>query len=499
MKKTPFVGRLQELNQLRNLTKKKTSSLVVLSGRRRIGKSRLIEEFSKNYRFLKFSGLPPTKNITSQDQKNEFIRQLNKITGYSSIQATDWGDLFSLLAKETNEGKAIILFDEISWLGYQDNLFLGKLKNAWDLEFKSNPNLILILCGSVSSWIEKNILQDTGFVGRISLNLHLKELLLSECNQLMNIIGFRGSEYDKFKLLSVMGGVPKYLEEILPHLTAEANIQQLCYQSSGILFREFKDIFSDLFSKKISSYQKIVSALIDGTKSSNEIAKITHLSRGSYFTECLNNLIQLGFIQKDYTWSIKTKKESKLSLLRLSDNYLRFYLKNIEPHYSKILSRPITININISDSTFGLQFENLVLSNRNLIWQQIPINQNDIINDGPFFQRATSRIKGCQIDYLIQNRFNNLFVCEIKFSKNLIGLQVVNEVKEKIKRLSLPRGFSCYPILIHINGITNDLQESDYFCKIIDFRDFLDERKNIADTLQRFHFDNQSQQKNNFI
>jgi hypothetical protein len=93
-------------------------------------------------------------------------------------------------------------------------------------------------------------------------------------------------------------------------------------------------------------------------------------------------------------------------------------------------------------------------------------------------------MKGCQIDYLIQNRFNNLFIYEIKFSKNPIGLQVANEVKEKIKRLSLPRGFSCYPILIHINGITKDLFESNYFCQIIDFSVFLNEKKNILDTFQ---------------
>ena len=73
MKKTPFVGRCQELEQLKSLTRKKTSSLVVVYGRRRIGKSRLIEEFGKEFRFLRFSGIPPTPKTTAQDQKNEFV------------------------------------------------------------------------------------------------------------------------------------------------------------------------------------------------------------------------------------------------------------------------------------------------------------------------------------------------------------------------------------------------------------------------------------------
>ncbi len=476
MKKTPFVGRFNELEKLRNLTRKKTSSLIVVYGRRRVGKSRLIEEFSKEFRFLRFSGLTPTKRMTKQDQKNEFAQQLSKQTGFPYIEAKDWGDLFSILAREIKSGRVIILFDEISWMGSKDPLFLGKLKNAWDMEFKSNPELILILCGSVSSWIEKNILNSTGFMGRISSRLQIQELSLPESSQLLNTIGFRGSKYDKFKLLSITGGIPRYLEEIQPHLTADKNIQQLCFQQEGILFREFDDIFSDLFSQRSPVYKKIIHSLINGFKEAEAIAQETTLSRGNYFSECLNDLIQLGFIRRDYTWSIKTKKNSKLSHFRLSDNYLRFYLKYIEPNRSKILNRfavPHNLkNMIFLDSIMGLQFENLLLLNRHLIWEKLSIDPDDITNDNPFFQRPTKTIKGCQIDYLIQNR-NNLFICEIKFSKNPIGMHVIEEVKEKTKRLSLPRGYSFWPVLIHVNGVTNAVIENDYFCQIIDFSSLL--------------------------
>ena len=476
MSKTLFVGRCNELEKLRNLTRKKTSSLVVVYGRRRVGKSRLIEEFSKKFRFLRFSGLTPSKKITAQDQKNEFAKQLSKQTGFPYIESKDWGDLFSILDRETKSGRVIILFDEISWTGSKDPLFLGKLKNAWDMEFKSNPELMLILCGSVSSWIEKNILNSTGFMGRISSRLQIQELSLSESSQLLNSIGFRGSEYEKFKILSITGGIPRYLEEIQPHLTADKNIQQLCFQQDGILFREFDDIFSDLFSQRSFAYKKIIYSLTNGFKEAEEIAEETQLSRGNYFSECLNDLIQLGFIRRDFTWSIKTKKNSKLSHFRLSDNYLRFYLKYIEPNRSKIINRfAIPHNLKsmiFSDSIMGLQFENLILLNRHLIWEQLSMDLDDITNDNPFFQRPTKNIKGCQIDYLIQNR-NNLFICEIKFSRNPIGREVIEEVKEKTRRISLPRGYSFWPVLIHVNGVTDAVIESDYFCKIIDFSSLL--------------------------
>src|SRR3989344_3165827 len=189
MKKSPFIGRAEEMKLLENLTRKKSASLVVVHGRRRIGKSRLIEEFGGKYRFLRFSGLPPGNKITAQDQRNEFAKQLATQTALPSLQVPDWSDLFTLLAQQTKEHRIIILLDEISWMGSKDPLFLGKLKNAWDIEFKTNPELILILCGSVSSWIEENILKSTGFMGRISLTLFLEELSLPECSQLFDQIG----------------------------------------------------------------------------------------------------------------------------------------------------------------------------------------------------------------------------------------------------------------------------------------------------------------------
>lgn len=165
-----FIGRNKELEELNLLFKKDSSSLIVIRGRRRIGKSRLIEEFAKDKIFFEFTGLPIVENTTAQSQREEFARQLTEQTGISELKADDWGNLFVVLAKNIQPKKqTVILFDEISWMGSKDPNFLGKLKIAWDIYFKKNSKLILVLCGSVSSWIEKNILSSSGFVGRISL------------------------------------------------------------------------------------------------------------------------------------------------------------------------------------------------------------------------------------------------------------------------------------------------------------------------------------------
>ena len=121
----------------------------------------------------------------------------------------------------------------------------------------------------------------------------------------------------------------------------------------------------------------------------------------------------------------------------------------------------------------GLQFENLVLNNRNKILKHMNIREEDVIADNPFFQHDTKLKKGCQIDYLIQTKFKNLYVCEVKFSRHPVGGNIVEEIKEKIKRLQLPRGTSVLPVLIHVNGVADHVVEGGYFYQIIDFSGFL--------------------------
>ena len=478
----PFIGRKDELKSLRDLTSKKTSSLVALRGRRRIGKSRLIEEFARLYkgcRFLPFSGIAPTELTTSYEQKEEFAKQLSTNLDLPPLRVDDWSDLFSYLAKATRNGKIVILFDEISWMGSKDQMFLGKLKNAWDMEFKKNPRLIMVLCGSVSSWIEKNILGSTGFMGRFSLVLDLKGLSISESAEFLDKTGFCDSVYERCKVLAVTGGIPRYLEEIKPDKLADENIKDLCFKSSGILFREFNDIFSDIFGRRSETYEKITRSLVSGRKELAEIAKSIGMKKGGHLSNYMTDLIMSGFIKRDYVWSIKQKSHPKLSYYRLSDNYLRFYLKYIEPNSSQIKSghfnNKALSTLPAFDSIMALQFENLVLKNGGLIIKKLNAGFEDVVKDGSYFQRPqpSAAIKGCQIDYMIQLKTNMLFACEIKFSLNEIGIEVVSKMQEKLKNLVKPRGFAIVPILIHVNGVNDSVINSNYFHNIIDFGEMM--------------------------
>jgi len=469
----PFIGRKRELSLLRELLLKKSASFVTIRGRRRIGKSRLAQEFAKNIRHFVFSGLPPTKEISAQDQREEFARQLHRSLSIPLPRAEDWGDLFWHLAQATQKGSVVIVLDEISWMGSKDPTFLGKLKTAWDLYFKNNPKLVFVVCGSVSSWIEKNILSSTGFMGRTSLNIVLEELPLHECNAFWNAEKHIVSSFEKFKILSVTGGVPRYLEEILPAKGAEENIRRMCFQKEGLLFNEFDQIFSDLFSSRSALYKEIVQRLAEGSCELAEIYQALDVSKSGIISEYLEDLATSGFISKDFTWHLKTGKESKLGHFRLKDNYLRFYLKYIDPNKRKIEHHPLKL-LPQWQSIMGLQFENLVLSNRKTLYTALDIDPADIIYDNPYFQRKTKTSPGCQIDYLIQNRFGTCYLCEIKFSAQEMDISVIKEVQEKIRRLARPKHTSIKPVLIHVNGVSQAVVDSEFFAAIIHFEQFLE-------------------------
>lgn len=474
-----FVGRKRELEVLKRFLKKKTASLIVVRGRRRVGKSRLIREFSKPHQYYAFSGIAPTKHTTAQSQRDEFASQLAK-QGFPKIQANDWNDLFLVLASKVQTGRVIILLDEISWMGSKDSDFLGKLRNIWDTEFKNNDKLILILCGSASSWIEANILSSTGFVGQVSQTLTLEELPLNDCIEFWGDKADRISVMEKLKILSVTGGIPKYLEEIDPTISAEQNIKNLCFTKGAILVDEFEKLFSNTFLRNSEAYKQISRLLVSGSKEYTEIVSEFNQGITGRVLEYLSELSLAGFVTRDYTWNIDSGRDAKLSQYRLSDNYVRFYLKYIEKNLSKIDRGEFDFkslsNLTGVDTIWGLQFENLVLNNRQYVWQGLGISPENIISQNPFFQHKTTKQRGCQIDYLIQMKRDTLYVCEIKFSRHPISSKVIDDVKQKIERLKRPKNFSYRPVLIHVNGVSEDVVESDYFDVIIDFGRVLESR-----------------------
>ena len=468
----PFVGRRIELQRLEDLSRSGRSCLVVIKGRRRIGKSRLAAEFGKGKVFLAFSGLAPVKGVSAQNQRDAFARQMSALFNIPPFTFTDWSDAFADLTRHLTEKSTVILLDEISWMGSKDPTFISKLKVWWDLVLQNHPSVILVLCGSISTWIDKNIINSTAFFGRISLYLELTDLSIPQCREFLNLLNFKGSDIDFFKILSLTGGIPWYLEQIQTHLTVDENIKRLCFEKNGLLVHEFDRVFNDLFSSRGEIYKKIIQLLSDGMMDRMSLQKALNYSSSGTLSEHLKALEICGFVSKHADWSLKTGRRGKSTLYRLADNYLRFYMHYIKPNLLKIeqgsLSEVPLSSLPGWEPMLGYQLENLLLKNRTLIYKALGVHPQDIMMDNPYHQKATARKKGCQIDYLIQTFTHTLFVCEIKMRRKEIGLEVIEEMKAKISSMTVPKGFGISPVLLHLGPISDSLLASPYFYRMID-------------------------------
>lgn len=469
----PFIGREAEIKLLEEFARRKTAGLVVVCGRRRIGKSTLVEHFATGKNFYEFSGLSPREELKNSDQLAHFAEQLSLQFNLPSMNLRNWNEALTTLASLTEKKPTIILLDEISWMASKDKDFTGKLKAVWDTRFKKNSQLILFICGSVTSWIQENILQDKGYVGRVSLTLNLAEMPLYDANK------FWGEEklistHEKFKLLCVTGGVPRYLEEINPKQTAEKNIKRLCYTPEGTLYNEFDKIFRDIFQRQENVYKNIVRQLVSGSMENNQLAETLGKQATGGLSKQLKDLVAAGFISRDFVYDFKGARLKK-SKYRLSDNYIRFYLKYIEPK-KDVIEKGLLTDLCLEDlpqwhTILGLQFENLVLNNLKTIIEKLSIPASTIISASPYFQANTTRQKACQIDLLIHTK-HTLYVCEIKF-KQKIESSVIDQMREKIKRLKYPMTVSVRPVLIYEGELAQSVQESDFFVALIQFRDLL--------------------------
>ena len=471
-----FVGREREIELLKALFGRGKASMVVCRGRRRIGKSTLIQQFGRRAAtFLEFQGLPPREGLTNQGQLNAFSEQLAMKTALPKLKLESWGQAFALLASVIKEERTVVFLDEISWMAGKDRDFAGQLKIAWDTQFKRYSSLVLIACGSVSSWIDKSILNSAGFMGRISLDLMLSDLPLHHCDKFWGQKSDRISAGEKLRILSVTGGVPRYLEEIDVSISAEQNIKQMCFSREGILFSEFDRIFHDIFSRRADTYRKIVASLAAGDRPLSDICKAIGMDRSGVLSRYLEDLTMSGFVAKDSTYRPGSNRRARLAKYRLRDNYLRFYLRYIEPVKHTVeqgLYEDVDLESLIEwDVIMGFQFENLVLNNLRSVCKALSINMNTVLSASPYFQRKTRSHEACQIDLLIQTR-HTLYVCEIRFRKH-IRKEVIREVHDKISKLKAPKDLSVRPVLVYAGELASGIVEEGYFDRCVSFAELL--------------------------
>ena len=476
-----FFGREDLIERLEGLFRKRTASLVTCRGRRRVGKSTLIETFAERAgaRFIKIEGVKPQSRLDNEKELENFAAKLAAQTHCDSSVPDNWLNAFLRLDGQIrDDGRTVVLLDEISWMAHYDPLFAGTLKGVWDDRFKKHPGLVLVLCGSVSSWIKDNILDDGSFYGRRSMDLVVPELPVAECAKFWGAAAGRIDVREIVDVLSVTGGVPRYLEEIDPGTSADENIRRLCFLPKSPLREDFDEMFADVVTRQPQFAGTVLRCLKGAPRSVSEIAREIGMERGGRISDCLEQLTECGLVAGDEGLNPISGKTTRESVYRLADNYSRFYLRYVEPVKTVIDRNAFAFSsldeLDGWDSVMGLQFENLVLSNLGGLAGMMGLGRAQILSAAPYRRAASrdGRRKGVQIDLLVQTR-RSICLVEIKRRRE-IGREIIDEMSEKVEALPRRRGVSIRTALVYEGHLAPIVEADGYFDAIVPFRRLLE-------------------------
>lgn len=470
-----FFGRERQLEDLKALWGKRVSSLCTCRGRRRIGKSTLIEQFAKisNARFIKIEGVRPKDGYTNADELSAFAIQLAAQTGAEETVPQNWLNAFIRLDKEIRDNeKTVVLIDEVSWFGYYDPMFSDMVKIVWDNYWKKHDRLIVVLCGSISGWIKENFIDNGAFYGRRSLDMIVGELPLSQCVKFWGTAAGRIEPREMLDVLSVTGGVPRYLEEIAPSLSAVENIRKMAFRAKSILRTDFDEMFTDVVTRQSRLSGCVIRHLAEGAKTVTELAEALGMGKGGKLSSALGQLCEAGLVALDAGRNPETGAKIRERRYRIKDNYARFYLKYIEPAKDAIDDGSYAF-ASLSalegwETVMGYSFENLIVNNYAELIPSLHLGNALIESAAPYRRMGDS---GVQIDLLIQTR-RALYIVEIKRQRE-IGREVECEVEQKVERIGKHEGKSIRTSLVYEGHLAPIVEADDFFDSIVPVQDLM--------------------------
>ncbi len=410
-----FIGRKAEYAILEKCYKSNQSQLVIVYGRRRVGKTFLINQAFENNFAFKLTGV---YNQSKQYQLTNFAMELNRKDGKERSSFKNWNEAFSALEDYLNslpnDKKQVVFIDEMPWLDSQKSDFLPAFEFFWNNYGSAKNNLMLIVAGSASSWItNKLVCSKGGLFNRHSARLYLEPFTLAETKEYLDKNNMHWSNYDIAQLYMIMGGIPFYLNQLDSSLSLNENVDNIFFKEHGLLWDEFQRLYSTLFNDD-ERYIKVVETLSKNKYglTRNEIAKKSGLSTNGCLSNILQNLIDSGFLMK--TLSFSNRKEQ---IYQLCDFYTLFYFNFLKEHYGEEHYWNNSIDLPKRRNYLGVTFELLCKKHISQIKNALGISGVNSTNYSCLFKDEDEK-KGSQIDLVIDRRDNLADLCEIKYSIN---------------------------------------------------------------------------------
>ena len=410
-----IIGRKKECERLDECMNADQAQLVIVYGRIRVGKTYLINEYFENRFAFKITG---SYGQPKEVQLKIFDTSLSRQNGVNKLNSKDWFEAFNSLRDyletlDTNE-KQVIFFDEMPWLYTQKSSFLAAFEWFWNDWASTRRNLIFIVCGSATSWMDEKIANNKGgLFNRQTCKLFLKPFSLNEVEEYLQSKNIEWSRYDIVQCYMIMGGIPYYLSLLNSKLSLSQNIDALFFTDRGELSDEFEHLYRTLFTNS-ASYIKVVEALSKkkGGLTRDELLKSTGRQTGGELSVILKNLELSGFIRISNFFN----KKKKNALYQLCDYYTSFYFKFIKDNYGKDEHYWSNAVDNPAKRTWeGLVFEQICRDHVTSIKKKLGIS-GVLSEESSWYVRGDTEIQGAQIDLLISRRDHVTNLCEIKFS-----------------------------------------------------------------------------------
>ena len=431
-----LVGRIREIERLRECMETPEAQLIIVYGRRRVGKTFLIDTFfEKNYAFT----LTGAYNQPKAAQLRNFAEEMRFQTDLKPDTPKDWHEAFSMLRRYLSSldenKKQVVFLDELPWMDTQKSDFLSSFEWFWNGWGSKQSNLVMVVCGSATSWMIKKIADNKGgLFNRQTCRLYLEPFSLHETEEFLLRRNIQWSRIEIAECYMIMGGMPYYLNLLKPQMTFRQNIDNLFFRKKGELWDEFDHLYHTLFTNG-DLYIKIAE-LLSRKKSGltrTEIAAQSGFSSSQTVSVILKDLEASGFVCLDHYYGHKKKD----AVYRLCDYYSLFYFRYIKDHYGVDESFWSNSFDNPARRAWcGLTFEQLCKDHIRQIKNKLGISGVMTEETGWYVKGETGdpgNRRGAQIDLLIDRRDMAVNICEMKFSINEFEITKDYDIKLRNK------------------------------------------------------------------
>lgn len=469
--KDSFVGREEEIKYIEKTSLTNEASILVVYGRRRVGKTELIEHTLHKNNVLKLEGV---EGGNTQAQIYRVLYQLSKTFDDKNIarmQFNTWLELFDFIADKISDDKWVLYLEELQWLAEYKNELISDLKYVWDNRLRHHSNLLVVLCGSSPSFMKNQVVHSKALYNRSMHELHLKEFSLKEVEKFLG----NKTPREVMNAYLTVGGIPEYLKRLKIHSSIQIGICEESFKKDSFFSNEKNRIFISSFASNIH-YESLINYLSQVKFSSkNDIEKNLGLKSGGSLTNILKDLEMCGFIERYVPY--QASQNSSLVRYCIADSYLRFYFKYISPLSERIdmgdyNQAPLhALNRESYQKWLGFSFERFCRKNSQIVSSIIGFSAIRY-KSGAFFNRSTIKNQsGYQIDLIFDRADHVLSVCEIKYTLSKTGIEVIDEFEKKLRLMPNSKNKTIEKILISASGASDSLISQAYFDRIITLED----------------------------